>query len=563
MVADTKNKTRVRAVRAVHTVLFALILMLPMLLTACNPKKTTYMVGMRDGVKLATDVYLPEKDGSYPVILYRTPYNKKTDQGPLNLMDYGVAVVTQDSRGCHASEGEYAAFGTDGMDAYDTVEWMKTQSWFNGSYATYGGSARGITQYMQVGSLTDVAAQYIEVATPDLYSQALFQGGATRKMLAQNWLKGIGKGDYYQTIFNDMSYDGAFAASHRVDPSDYAQVTWPAIHVGGWYDCFGQGIIDGFTGYQYNGGEGGAGNSKLIMGPWTHNLFANDAGELSYPDNAKTAPYEDDLFNAMFAEALLGTTQYGDYREMPNVIYYIMGDTVISSPLWNRWATSDVWPLAHTDYKLYLQPGGTLGLTAPSASEVYSYAFDPSNPVTTLGGANLITENRGPFDQRSVENGRADVLHFDYPITEAQLVAGQISAELYVTSDCIDTDFTVKLMDVYPDGREMLISDGIIRMRYRDGLENATFMDGSGTTVYPAIIDLWSTAYSFGEGHTLRISISSSNYPRFDVNPNTGAAITPVSEATSYRIAHNSIMVSAQYPSALILPIPTDSPEYV
>lgn len=522
----------------------------------------TYMVEMRDGVHLATDVYLPKGEGPFPVILYRTPYNKISDNGPLNLMEYGVAIVTQDSRGCHNSEGNYTAFGTDGIDSFDTVSWMNTQPWFNGIYATYGGSARGITQYMQVTYLNDIRAQYIEVATPDLHSQALFQGGAPRKMLAENWLKGIGHGDYYQTIFEGISSNSDFAEQHRINQEDYSKVTWPAIHKGGWFDCFGQGIIDGFMGYQYGGGEGGKDNSKLIMGPWTHDLGNNQVGDLIFPENSKYAPISSELTNSLLAEALLGTLEYGDRRNYPNVIYYVMGDTSESSELWNRWATSDVWPIPHSNYSLYLQADNSLKGVISSQTLSYSYSFDPSSPVTTLGGANLITQNRGSYDQREVESGRQDIISFNYPVNHSLLITGRIYAELYITSDCLDTDFTAKLIDVYPDGREYNISDGIIRMRYRNGMEEAELMDGSNSTVYQAIIDLWSTSYYFSEGHTLKVSISSSNYPRFDVNPNTGLAILPFNENTEYKVANNSIIVSPEYPSSIILPIPQASPDF-
>jgi len=553
--------------RKLLAAIITLIMLSPLpLYVACNVpdnRNSIGMVEMSDGVLLATDVYLPEGDGPFPAVLYRTPYNKDEDPGPLDLLEYGIAVVAQDNRGCYASEGEYSAFGTDGADAYDTVQWMKSKSWFNGKYATYGGSARGITQYMQVPYLQDVSAQYIEVATPNVYEQGLFQGGAPRKMLAENWLNSIGHGDYYPTIFEGISSEGDYAAAHRLSPSDYANVTWPAIHKGGWYDCFGQGIIDGFLGYQYGGGEGGRGNSKLIMGPWTHALGSRNVGDLTFPENASYAPYSSDLFNTMYAEQLLQTLEYGNYRDFPNVTYYVMGDTQHSSTLWNQWATSEVWPIAYSDRRYYLQTDGSLATSVPSTSRNYSYDFDSSDPVVTLGGANLYSTNRGAFDQCVVENGRSDIVTFDVPITEALLVTGRITASLYVTSDCLDTDFTVKLMDVYPDGSAWNIADGIVRMRYRNGMAEAELMDGTGATVYQALVDLWSTSYYFNEGHTLRISITSSNFPRFDLNPNTGAIITPITELTPYLVAHNTIIVSPDYPSVLILPIPTDAPNYV
>jgi predicted acyl esterase len=527
------------------------------------PQNTLYMVPMRDGVRLATAVYLPEGNGPFPIVLYRTPYNKDHDPGPLDYRKYGVGIVSQDHRGCHASEGKYTGFGSDGADANDTIEWLKTQPWFNGFYASYGGSARGITQYMQVPFLDDLRCQYIEVATSDLFGIAMFQGGAPRKMLAENWLTGIGQADYYAKIFEDLSPDGPFAVDHRIDSWEWDNVTWPAIHRGGWFDCFGQGTINGFMGYQYFGGEGGRGQSKLIMGPWTHDLGNNKPGNLLFPTNAKSDPTSGRLFEAMFAERLLNTTAYGDYRTMPNVTYYVMGDTHVQSALWNRWATADGWPIPHTNRTLYFQANSSLAVASPTDAKNFTYLFDPKNPVATLGGANLRTDNRGSFDQREIETGRSDILHFDYPVTEPFLFTGNLWAHLFVTSNCTDTDFTVKLMDVAPDGSAWLLCDGIVRMRYREGMAQELFLDGSNQTVYDAWVDLWSTSYYFNTGHTLRVAVSSSNYPRFDVNPNTGGRIQPVDSNTPVKIAQNSVIVSAVYPSAIILPIPNQLPNYV
>lgn len=528
-----------------------------------GPKAKTYMVTMRDGINLATDVYLPEGDGPFPIILYRTPYNKDSDPGPLYVMQYNVGVVTQDHRGCYASEGDYTGFGSDGTDAYDTVEWLKTQPWFNGKYATMGGSARGITQYMQVPYLEDVCCQYIEVGTSDLISIAMFQGGAPRKMLAENWLAGINQADYYFNLFDHINGTGEFAEDHRVDEWEWGNVTWPAIHRGGWFDCFGQGTIDGFMGYQFKGGDGGRGQSKLIMGPWTHDLGNNKPGHMIFPLNAKSDPWSSKIFEAMYAESLLGLTQYGNYRTMPNVTYYVMGDLSTNSTSWNRWATAETWPLPYTNRSLYFQPNGTMATTPATTNRNYTYLYDPRLPIATAGGANLNPNNRGPFVQNNVETGKTDLLQFEYAVTEPLLVTGRISVHLFVVSNCTDTDFTAKLMDVYPNGTSYILNDGIVRMRFRDGLNHEKFMDGSNQTVYDAWIDLWSTSYVFNTGHTIRVSISSSNYPRFDVNPNTGLAIKPVNASTTVNIAQNSLVISNIYPSRIILPVPTSSPNFV
>ncbi len=521
----------------------------------------TFMVPMRDGVYLATDVYLPDGPGPFPVILYRTPYDKSTDPGPTYFRQYNVAIVAQDFRGCHASEGMYDAWGMDAQDTYDTVLWLEQQSWYNGVYATYGASARGITQYIQVQVPRNVACQEITVATPDIHSIAMFQGGAPHKMLAENWLAGIHHREYYETLFNHPFSNDSYAFARRIDEWEWGNVTWPSIHVGGWYDCFGQGTLEGFMGYQYKGGEGGKGQARLIMGPWTHNVFNNQSGELTYP-SANFAPGYNDLFYAMYAERVLKLTQYGDYRTVANVTYYVMGDVDTTSTNWNRWAYASDWPVPYTNKTLYFDEGGYLSESSPDPDCNRSYIFDPNHPVSTRGGANLDGNNRGPFDQRPVEDDSTDIVHFNTTITTPLNVTGRIWTHLFVTSNCTDTDFTVKLCDIYPSGEEMLICDGIIRMRSREGQDHAVFMDGSGTTVYEAWVDLWSTAYVFNAGHTLQVSVSSSNYPRFDVNPNTGAAILPVTATTHMVCANNTVIFSDTYPSGIILPIPSMAPTF-
>ena len=521
------------------------------------------MIEMRDGIILATDIYLPKGEGPFPALIYRTPYGKteKREHVEFGFLDYGIAIIVQDHRGCFDSEGEYTAFASDGRDANDTIKWMNEQEWFNGIYATIGGSALGITQYMQVGHLYDVQCQYIEVATPYLYGQAMTQGGAPRRMLASNWLRGIGHEDYYVKIFEDPFINSTFAKEHQVDENDWITITWPSIHKGGYFDCFAQGIIDGYTGYQHNGGIGGKDNARLIMGPWTHDTRSNIQGELIFPENAKSCPTFTKLFNSMFAEGLFGSSQ-NDFRNMPNVTYYVMGDVNETSTEWNRWATGEDWPLDHEIQKYYIQSDNTLNKTKEIFSSEKSYLFNPKDPVTTHGGANLNGKNCGPLDQNEVESGRSDVLQYDFKIDEPLLVSGRISVTLYVSSNCTDTDFTAKLMDVYPTGESYILNDGIFRMRYRNGRDHYAFMDGTGKTVYQIDIDLWSTSYVFNVGHTLRLSISSSNYPRFDINPNIDQKIEPTTELTESYIANNTILLGEEYPSSINLPIPIESPSF-
>ncbi len=524
---------------------------------------TTYMIEMRDGVRLATDVYLPNNaEKTFPVVLFRTPYGKSETLDNVGFfLENGIAIIGQDHRGCHNSEGSYTCFASDGADAFDTIKWLKKQEWFNGRYATFGGSARGITQYRQVTHLDDIACQAISIATPDLYCHAMFQGGAPRKMLGEAWLRGIDQGDYYDIVIENPLSSSQFANDHRI--TDFNKVNWPSIHKGGWYDVFSQGIIDGFTGYQYNGALGGTGNAHLIMGPWTHELDYNPEGDLIYPVNAQHDPNYDRIFNAMFSEKLLNNTEHGNHKTMPAVTYYVMGDVEVTSNQWNQWAISDVWPIPYTNQSFYLQADNSLSETPAITPANISYQFNPFNPVPTLGGANLIDNNRGPFDQNGIEETRTDVIQFEKTLSEPLLVTGRIWTKLYVTSNCTDTDFTAKLMDVYPDGKSMLICDGIIRMRFRNGQQQEELLAGTESTIYECNIDLWSTSYVFNTGHKMRLSISSSNHPRFDVNPNTGEAIQKVNEETITKIAKNTIIISSQYNSCLIMPKSISPPNFI
>jgi putative CocE/NonD family hydrolase len=323
-------------------------------------------------------------------------------------------------------------------------------------------------------------------------------------------------------------------------------VNVPAIHIGGWYDIFTQGTIDGFLGYQYQGGSGALGKSKLIMGPWTHGGAGTQTqGKLTYPANSV-----DNFSQALFWQMVDEYTMAGstDFDSWPAVTYYVMGDVNDSNASGNEWRYADDWPLPCTERAWYLQTDRSLQTTIPTDTQHFSYTYDPTNPVSTLGGGNLLIP-AGPYDQRPVEN-RSDVLIFTSPVLEQSYEAtGSIKARLFVSSDCPDTDFTVKLTDVYPDGRSMLITDGILRMRNRNGTDHWEFMEPG--TVYQVEVDLWSTSYIWNTGHQIRVDISSSNYPRCLNNPNTADGIY---KNTTYTVAHNTLYIDSVRSSCLLLP---------
>jgi len=507
----------------------------------------TEMIPMRDGVKLATDVYLPESNQPHGSLLIRTPYNKNDNKMTgIDLASAGWPTVIQDMRGRYASEGIDTVFFNAHTDGPDTLAWIAEQEWSNGKIVSFGGSALGINQYYMAGTNPEhLACQFIQVATPDLYHHAMYQGGQFRKSLVELWLQGQGSlyilEDFYQHenyTLNDYYWTNVSLEDNWED------VNVPAIHFGGWYDCFSQGTVEGFKGYQYLGGAGARGNSKLIMGPWTHS-GGQFQGELTYPENAI-----DNFSYYMFEDMVVQYTMDGpnDFDDWPAVIYYVMGDVENTSAPGNIWLTSDQWPIPYQELPVYCHSAGSLSTEIQSTIDTLTYTYDPTNPVSTYGGQNL-NILRGPYDQQEIEQ-REDVLVFTSPIlTEPLWITGPITVRLYVSSTGPDTDFTAKLCDVYPDGRSMLINDGILRMRNRNGCDHWEFMEPG--TIYEIEIQLWDTSYVFNRGHQLRISISSSNYPRFLANPNTKE---PMAHNTSYAIAENSIYIGPDYPSCIILP---------
>jgi len=534
------------------TSLLSILLFVTVFFSGCISNETV-MVEMRDGIRLATDVYLPSENAlPHGTLLVRTPYNKNDmrDLGK-TWAKLGWPNVIQDMRGRYESEGIDTVFRNAHTDGPDTLNWIADQSFSNGKIATFGGSALGINQYYMAGANPDnLACQYVQVATPNLYNTGVQQGGQLRWSLVPRWLEGQNSlymlDEYLAHENYTLDYWGNVSLEGKWD-----QVNVPAIHIGGWYDCFAQGTVNGFMGYQYQGGPGARGNSKLIMGPWTHS-GGQEQGELVYPENAM-----DNFSIYMFSDMIEQYTMNNGNRfnDWPSVLYYVMGDVINTSAPGNVWLSADDWPVPYEEVSVFMTPSNGLTVNQPTFSDSFTYEYDPMDPVPTVGGQNLNIE-KGPYDQRDVEN-RDDVLVFSSDVlTEPVWIAGPVKARLFVSSDCADTDFTVKLTDVYPDGRSMLITDGIIRMRNRNGYDHWDFMNPG--EVYEVEIDLWSTAYLFNEGHKIRVSVSSSNAPRFLPNPNTKDGWM---KNDTYIIAENSVFVGKNHPSQIILPVVTLSYE--
>ncbi|NHJ39350.1 MAG: CocE/NonD family hydrolase [Asgard group archaeon] len=513
-------------------------------------EKTTYMIEMRDGISLATDVYIPDRLnlGERGTVLIRTPYNKDGISALAAIFTsvYGYITVIQDMRGRFASEGTDMVFQNASTDSYDTIEWILKQSWSNGKIVSYGMSALGINQFfMNLANPNGLVGQAIQISSPNLYYDVMYPGGAFREALVVEWLKSIGSTFWLPIIYENENFNPLW---NNVTMRDkYDTVKRPGIFQAGWFDVFSQGTIDGFVGYQYNSDPSVQGKSFLVIGPWGHGTYTTTThGELVYPENAIDDFYTPLMFD--FLEYYLKDDSNSLYAS-PKVRYYCMGP-ITENATGNFWRQSNKWPIPVDYINFYLHEGGLLSTEEPLLAESsQSFLYDPDDPVQTLGGCNLVLPY-GPFDQASLEL-RDDILIFNSEIlTENLEITGHLNAHLWVSSNCTDTDFTVKLTDVYPDGRSMLIQDGIVRAKYRNNRTNPELLTPDEKVEVE--IDLWSTSYVFNPGHRIRVAISSSNYPRFSANPNNG---DPIFTNNHTYTANNTIYHETEHQSYITLPI--------
>ena len=514
------------------------------------------MVAAPDGTPLATDVYLPVGAGfgPWPVILQRTPYGKDSNTVRASCLLFnvwGYACVGQDERGKGESGGHYTGYVNEGDDGRATLEWIAAQWWCDGKVGTFGSSALGMAQYaLAPGAPAVLRCMVAIVGTPDYYGAAVYQGGALRYALTHGWLESQNALDVFEELKAHRLYDAwwdSFAVLPRV-----GEVAVPTLHIGGWFDIFQQGTLDGFTAFQHMGAPGASGTQKLIVGPWTHyDTFENTAGELTYPTNAIFA---DDVFTVVrdwFDHHLKGGRP--GVERWPDVQVYLMGAVGEEGAGGNTWLELPDWPPLASTAVFHLDAGHGMAGAVPPPGEL-PLTMDPANPVPTLGGQELASE-AGPYDQRPIET-RPDVASFTAPPLASPLtVVGRVRCRVFLRPDTRDLDVAVRLTDVYPDGRSMLVTDGIQRARKRCGGGSECFLV-PGQPV-ELVVDLWSTALVFARGHRIRIDISGSNAPRFEVNPNDGGDLNQPGPGV---VAHPVLLLGPTYPSRLELPVLRPSP---
>lgn len=513
---------------------FSLALCAPL----CTAQQTavTRMVPMRDGVRLATDIYLPEGQGPRPVVLMRTPYNRKAvGPGLGGLAKEGYAVVAQDVRGRFDSQGDPIAFFDDGwgerQDGYDTMAWIVKQWWCSGKVGTVGGSAMGITQYLLAGTQpSGLACQNIYMGAPSLYHHAVRPGGVYLDNMITGWVKATNFGDKSLEMMREhAAYDDSWKTVDLIARLREIGRVAPAVHIGGWYDIFNEGTVAGFAAMQAK-----SGNQWLVMGPWPHGGAVAKIGELIFPDSAKQMPTIGNM-GEWLAHWLKGKAN--GIERQPRVHYYVMGACGEEGAPGNEWRTANGWPIPARKQAWYLQGGGRLAIEPAGAHGASTFKHDPKNPVPTVGGNNLLLPS-GPKDQREVEK-REDVLKFTSDPLDAPVeITGEVAVQLWVSTTASDADFMGKLCDVYPDGRSMLVLDAARRMSFRESLRRPRSIEPG--RIYRIAIDLGPTSIIFNKGHRLRLDIASSNSPRFEVCPYP---------------ATQTLFHDSQHPSALVLPV--------
>jgi putative CocE/NonD family hydrolase len=553
----------------------------------------------RDGVTLHADIYRPAGDGTFFVLLERTPYNKDTTADfALKAAARGYMAVMQDVRGRFTSGGEWYPFKHESQDGYDAVEWAASLPHSNGKVGMVGGSYVGATQMLAAISHPPHLAGICPVVTASNYHENwTYQGGAFEQWFDESWTASLAQDTFNRQIvkatnaladsevlplghfpvFNiKLAPDGAeltrTLAPYFQDWLDhptydsywkqwsieenYANIQVPALTITAWYDIFQGGSLRNFTSLQTQAGnEAARKGQQLVVTLGGHAGWSRTIGLVDFgPD----APFdENEMIIDWYDYLFLG--KQNQFASGKPVKIFVMGE--------NKWRDEAAWPLERakqTRYSLYSKgeantaSGNGLLVTEPDIFPIRderpdSYTYDPANPVPTVGGplcCDILHLPAGPRDQKEVES-RADVLVYSTPPLDSDTeVTGPVTLDLYASSSAVDTDFTAKLVDVWPNGFTQNLTEGILRASYRESTSEAKpIVPGK---VYEYKIDMWSTSNVFLKGHGIRLEVSSSNFPRFDRNLNTGSS---ASTSSTFVKATNIILHDPAHPSALVLPV--------
>ena len=492
---------------------------------------------MRDGVGLALQVYLPAGEGPFPVMICRGHRRRAQMDGAHWYLARGFACVSQDivpegealSVGAHGARAVNPGAARDvGADTLDLIEWVSRQPWCNGKTAIFGYSAGGMATLPALSSKPDGLTATITHITSTDAGVYRSRGGVApdrrpRREQDEPWSPGTPPDHDRLTLLPTVGPDDGVGI-FRTD-------------IAGWFDIFVQGSIDDWLAWRSTG------RCVLVIGAGSH-------GPHPRPSRVPPDYCDSDIFwpDVPQFNLLNGGVDWASVKSV--ICYFLMGDFTNPDAPGNCWKVTEQWPVPHEPRRLFLRDAGGLTSEPPTAAASVDYAYDPNDPVerVDIGWRSLIAD--GPVDQRPLHE-RSDVLFFTgEPLTEPLEITGRISARLFVETDVPDTTFMVKLLDVYPDGYEAMIAHGVLMARYRDGFASPTPMQPH--TVYALTVDLWSTAIVLDAGHRIGVFVTSSDFGRFAVHPNTWA---PVSTYRDAIVAHTRIHLSPAHPSSIDLPV--------
>lgn len=535
-------------------------------------------VAMRDGVNLTTDIYLPTADGKYTTLLIRDMYTNGSSAGRQKYAKFatanGYALVFQSVRGRYDSEGKWYPYFQEINDGDDTLTWIAKQSWSDGKVGMFGSSYLASVQWLAAINKNPALVAIAPAVSPgNYYRDVAYPGGAFSLLSRASWGIGLAGSrtnmsfpiDWVNGIshlpLENLAGNVGFDVPHFQDwlahPSydEYwkplnlearaTEMAVPALNIGGWFDVFLRSTIGSYQTMKEESASSTSRNGqRLIIGPWSHGW--NKSSKLGDVEFGKTSLIDTpDMLIEWFDYWMKGSdTASNLVSGKAPVRIFIMGE--------NIWRDEQEWPLARTEYRpYYLHANQSLSDKAPTVqSGNLKYDYDPADPVPTLGGNIMMPKLRGPYDQKPLDR-RKDILRFvTEPFTEATEFTGPISAELYASSSAPDTDFMAKLIVVKSDGTAFNLVDGVIRARYREGFDKPKLIEPG--KVYKYEIDMWASSYMLSPGDRIRIDVTSSNYPRLARNLNTGADFAKTSEM---KVANQTIHMSKQYPSKIILPM--------
>ena len=515
------------------------------------------MIPMRDGKRLSAFLYFPPGEEKIPAVFEQRYAVIDSAGSRMNAAKFaeagGFVVAMVNYRGTHESEGVYRGYRGlqwgELRDGYDVCEWLASQPWCTGKIGTYGGSQAGYAQnYLAITQPPHLVAQYMTDTGLSLYQEGYRIGGVTKPNRFLNFAGNAREPEDNVALLREWDQHPNYDDYWRDEDASlhFGKMNVPCFTIGSWFDFMCQGSVASFIGRQKQGGPSSRGQQYLLIGPWLHGGYpkSNKIGELVFPENAQF-----DVFAQMvkwFSHYLKGVANSVEKRQP--VSYYVMGATGEPGAPGNVWREADDFPPASTAERWFLQPDGKLLAHAPEAAHAStSYVSDPLHPMslpyTGFPGAK---DARGFEEQAEVRTWTTEVLK------EPMEVTGRIRTEIFVSSTAKDTDFFLRVTDVYPDGRSMLLMDYPLRARYREGFDRqALLVPGQ---VAKLAWDIGWTSIVFNKGHRIRVTIASTGAPYYEPNPQTGEALTHFLTSPGI-VATNTIWHDSEHSSQVILPV--------